>query len=152
MDLIRWDPRDDFLRLRDEVNRLFDLPFRLWGREGGPWQPSIDVYETGDEVVVKAELPGIAPEDIDLRVTEEAVSLKGEMRQDQEERREGFYRRERRLGSFYRVVPLPAPVEPQKARATFRHGVLEVRAPKADDAHIQGYRVPIQEDPRRDIQ
>lgn len=70
VDLMRWNPGGDFSRLRDEVNRLFDWPRGITGREGGLWQPSIDVYETENDVVVKAEVPGVAPDDLDVRVTE----------------------------------------------------------------------------------
>lgn len=144
MDMIRWEPGGDLPRLRDEVNRLFDLPFRLFGREN-PWAPSIDVYETEGDVVVKAELPGIAPGDIDVRVTEDSLSIRGETKEDREERKEGYYRRERRAGSIYRVVPLPTAVRADEARASFRHGILEVRVPKADEGQHRGYRLRVEE-------
>ncbi len=142
MDLMRWDPREDFTRLRDDLNRFLDFPFRLGGWAGTAWTPSVDVYESGEEVVVEAEIPGFAPEDIDVRVTGEAVTIKGEKRKEEGAEGRGFYRRERRAESFYRVVALPAPVAAEQARAGFRNGVLEVRMPKAEPE--RGRRVPIE--------
>ena len=77
---IRWDPWEEVNRIRDEFDRLFGFPGRLFGvGRGGAWTPSVDVYETADEVVVKAEVPGVEPANLDVRLTEEAVSLRGEM-------------------------------------------------------------------------
>ncbi len=146
MTLIRWDPWEEVNRLRDEFDRVFGFPGRLFGvGRGGAWTPSVDVYETADEVVVKAELPGVEPGNLDVRLTEDAVTLRGEMGHEEREEGEEYYRRERRFGSFYRVVPLPAAIRPEEGRATFRHGVLEVRAPKAEPERARGRRLQIEE-------
>jgi len=147
MALMRWDPWEDLARLREEVTRLFERPFfgppfRLREREE-MFEPLVDVYEADKEVVVKAELPGIDPKDVEVRVFDEAVLIRGETKEEREEERPGYYRRERRQGKFYRQVRLPALVKPDEARATFRHGLLEVRAPKAEPVDGRGRRVEI---------
>ncbi len=145
MDITRFDPRDEFSRLRGEIARIFDNPFRIWslGREFG--HPSVDVYETNDHVVIKAELPGVSPGDLDVRVMEDRVTLKGEVTREEEREERGYYHRERRHGSFYRTIPLPVPVQPNETTASFKHGVLEVKALKAKNLRDEGYRVRIDE-------
>lgn len=147
MALIRWDPWRELNRLREEMNRLFEgtegLPFTGWLR--GEAQPSLDVYDAGEEIVVKADLPGFEPKDVDVRVYPDAVVLRGEQKREEEVERPGYFCRERRLGSFYRQVRLPAEVIPEDAKASFRNGVLELRVPKAEEKNGRGYKVSIQE-------
>ena len=94
------------------------------------WAPSVDMYETDDEVVVKAEVPGMSKEDLEVSVTEEAVTISGETTVDDEVNEDSFVRRERRYGKFTRRLPLPGSVHVDKATAKFTDGVLEVRIPK----------------------
>lgn len=147
MALIRWDPWRELTRLRDEVNRLFEgmegLPFTGWMR--GEAQPSVDVYDAGNEIVVKADLPGFEPRDVDVRVYPDSVVLRGEQKREEEVERPGYYYHERRLGSFYRQVRLPAQVIPEDSKASFRNGVLELRLPKAEEKNGRGFKVQIQE-------
>lgn len=129
-----------------DVDRLFDewlgLPWPRLFRAPLPWprealglkMPSVDVYEEKDEVVVKAEIPGIDKSDVEVNVTDTTVTIRGEKRQEKEIKRANYYRAERSYGSFARTVDLPAEVKGEAAKATFKDGVLEVRAPKTEAA------------------
>jgi HSP20 family protein len=130
-------------------DRLFD-DFRRWPTLFGAarWPeaiamraPAVDVYDDKDAVVVKAELPGIDRDDIDISVGERTLTIKGEKKKEEEVKKADFYRWERSYGSFARTVDLPVAVEPDRATATFRDGVLEVRLPKGE--HATPHRVPV---------
>ena len=143
MELTRWDPFRELERMREEFDRWFERLFAevLPGRRRGPraeavaaLAPCVDVYETEKEVVVKAELPGLTKEDVEVQATEDSVTIRGEFKRDEEVSEEGYYRRERRFGKFERVIPLPAEVKPDEAKAKFQNGVLEIRLPKVEEA------------------
>jgi HSP20 family protein len=93
------------------------------------WAPQIEVFQRDNELVVRADLPGMTRDDVAVEVTEEAVTIQGERRHESEEEREGFYRSERIYGSFYRVIPLPEGAISEQAKANFRDGVLEITMP-----------------------
>lgn len=112
--------------------------------ERGFWQPSVDLAETAGEFIVRANLPGMRREDIELTVDENSLTLQGEIQEEKTAEDERFYRRERRRGSFIRRIPLQAPVRTEGVKATFRDGVLEVRLPKVEPATPRGRRVEIQ--------
>ena len=136
-DITRWDPFSEVASLRQTMDRLFDetRPWRFGGfgdgGNGAGYFP-LDVYETNDDVVVEASLPGVKPEDIDISVTGQLLTLKGESHEEHEEKAQSFYRHERRHGSFIRQISLPTEVESEKAAAEFEHGVLKLRLPKAE--------------------
>ncbi len=140
--MFRYDPTREFMRLRD-IGRFMEYPFRALRREVGPWQPSVDVFERDDNVVLRAELPGVEPGDVDIRVTDNAVALKGTVQHEQHTDDEGYYYSERHYGSFFRSVPLPAKVKPEESRASYRNGILEVVMPKESRGRESGYRVRI---------
>ncbi|MGE5485919.1 MAG: Hsp20/alpha crystallin family protein [Ignavibacteriales bacterium] len=146
MGLFRYDPAREFLRLRDGFGRFMDYPFRALRRETGPWQPSVDVFERGDDVVLRAELPGVNPGDVDVRVTDSAVALKGAVQHERQADEEGYYYSERHYGSFFRSIPLPARVRPEESRATYRNGILELVMPRESHARESGYRIRIEPD------
>lgn len=138
MELVRWRPRRDVPALQDDVDRTFERLFRTWM---GPvsfsefsWSPTVDVGETNDEVVVKAEMPGMGKEDIDISVEDNQLILSGEKKQEQEQKDTNYYRVERSYGSFRRIFTLPARVDVAKVTATYQDGVLTVRVPKSDAA------------------
>lgn len=125
-------------RFADEVDRMFDefgfgrrrRPMGLWGRgEGGMWAPDVDVVQRQDQLIIKADLPGLRKEDISVDVTEDAVTIQGERKSEREEERDGVYRSERSYGSFCRVIPLPSGAIADQAKASFRDGVLEISMP-----------------------
>lgn len=147
MALMRWDPFQDLWQVREEVNRLFDHTLNRYPALRGVrgWQPAVDMYEDDKEITVKAEIPGVEPKDVDITVTADSISLKGELKEETERREDGYIRAERRFGQFYRTLPLPAEVKPEEAQATFKNGVLEVRMPKAQVGRREGVKVKINE-------
>lgn len=141
MRLIRWDRPNDLFRLRNEFDRMFERAFRRM--PGGPWEPTVDFFERGNQLVLRAELPGVDPKDVDVTVSEDAITLRGELRHEERVDRDGYYHNERRYGSFYRQIALPAEVRPEQAKAEFRNGVLAVTIPKTEEARTRSYKVPI---------
>jgi HSP20 family protein len=135
--LVRWDPFAEFSGLRRAMDRVFEdfAPARTW-RNGEATELTfpIDLYETDDAVVVKAVLPGIKPEEVDISVQGDALTIKGETRHEQETKSENWYRREIRYGAFSRMIPLPVRVSYDKADAKFKDGLLTVTLPKAEEA------------------
>lgn len=137
-DITRWDPFTELATLRRTMDSVFDdiRPWRLLngGSNGSEGYFPVDLYETGDSVVVQASLPGVKPEDIDISVTGGVLTLKGESRADHEEKTENFYRRERRHGTFVRQFTLPSDVDSAAAEAVYDSGVLKLTLPKSEAA------------------
>ena len=131
--IVRFDPFRDISTLRDEMNRLFTRAVGDGVSSGSNWTPAVDIFDAQDEVVLRAELPGLTPEDIDIEVDDNVLTLKGE-RRFQETVEEGrYYRLERSYGQFQRSVTLPQGVKADEISAGFDNGVLTVRVPKADE-------------------
>src|ERR671932_995384 len=133
--LIRWEPFRDMVSLRDAMDRLFEDSFvtpRALGRTG--WNDlSLDVYETDNDVVVKAALPGIKPEDVEITLTGDQLTIRGETREETENKDKNYLRRESRYGSFARSITLPSGLQGDKAEANFEHGVLTLTIPKSEE-------------------
>jgi HSP20 family protein len=146
MSIIRWDPFDEIMSTREAMDRLFEDFFSRRPRQAGPmvWQPAIEISETENDIIVKAELPGIDPKNVEVNVTAEGLTIKGEARTEQEEKKRNYYRRELRYGAFQRTVPLPIEVKGEDAKATFRHGILEVKVPKAERVRPKSVKVEIE--------
>ena len=136
--LMRWDPFRGLVRAQRDVERRFDdffgRPLRRLEVEEGVRLPAVDVSETDEEVVVKAELPGLTRDNLEVEVMPETLSLSGTMSQESEEKEGTYHRRERVWGRFERVIPLPAEVVSDQAKATLKDGLLEVRLPKTATA------------------
>ena len=107
------------------------------------WTPQIETFQRGDQFVVRADLPGLKKEDVNVEVADDALTIQGERRQEREENREGYYRSERSYGSFYRVVPLPEGVITESAKANFKDGVLEVTVQAPPHEVSRRRRLPI---------
>jgi HSP20 family protein len=107
-------------------------PFKSNG--DGAWMPSVDVFEEGSSIIVKAELPGMTSDQVKLSVEEDSLVIQGERKSETEKKEKDYYYSERQYGSFYRRVPLPAPVDEAKAEATMKDGVLTVKAPRREPA------------------
>lgn len=142
MSLVEWNPfRElDFLT-RDMAHFLEKSPFKL---AYGLGAPKVDVYQTDTEVVVKAEIPGVAKEDLNVYVDENYVRLSGQTRRNNEFKEENVFRAERYYGSFSRTIPLPGEIKSELAQAEYKDGILTIRAPKADPARTKGKRIDIQ--------
>ncbi len=125
-----WSPFAELERIRREFDRLLEDVFPVTAEREEVLVPPIDVYETDSEVVVKAELPGIKKEDIDVTIKENSVHIKAEKKEEKEEKTETVHRVERFYGKVERVVPLPAEIKPEEAKAEYKDGVLEIRIPK----------------------
>jgi len=137
MALVRWEPVRELNSLQNEMNRLFSTFFDTptAGNGGGSarrWIPAMDLVETKDHYVLTADLPGLGQEDINLEFEGDVLTLSGERKAEQNERKDGYYRIERATGSFSRSLTLPEGVDPEAVTATFDKGVLEVRIPKPE--------------------
>jgi HSP20 family protein len=148
MALIRWDPFREMSTLQDRMNRLFSEAFRrspVAEEEmvQGAWVPAVDIYETGDSIVIKAELPGISKEDIALEVKNNTLSLKGEKKFEKDVKEESYHRVERSYGAFQRAFTLPSTVQQDKVKAKFRDGILEITLPKAEEAKPKQIKVDV---------
>ncbi len=133
-DLVRWEPLRDLVSLREAMDRLFDESFvRVPGvsRAKG-FTPSVDMYETDKEVVVKATVPGVKPEDIEISVSGDRLVVKGKLEEDRTEEGTNYVLRERRFGAFERVLPLLPTANVEDAKAEFKNGVLTITMPKKE--------------------
>jgi HSP20 family protein len=108
------------------------------------WAPDIDVYQKNDQLIIKADVPGLTKDDVSVDITDDAVTIQGERKAEREEEREGFYRTERSYGNFCRVIPLPEGAITEQAKANFRDGVLEITMP-APPAATKSRRLEIAE-------
>jgi HSP20 family protein len=134
--LTRWEPAREMMTLREAMDRLFDDAFTrpLSIRDG--WSmatPAIDMYQTDNDVVVKASIPGIKAEEVQINVTGDILTLKGEVQQKEERNDRAWHIREQRFGSFERSIVLPTDVKSDKAEAVFENGILTITLPKADE-------------------
>jgi len=139
-------------RMREDLDRMlnnFGLPsFRF--PELMPFEmprmitPAVDVWETEDNVKVRADLPGVEPDDIEIFTTENSITIRGEARREMEEKEKGYYRAERRYGRFERTLSLPVEIKPDESKATFRHGTIEITLPKTERAKEHMKKVPIE--------
>ena len=136
MTITRFSPMTDFVSLREAMDRLFEDSFirpTTWtGLAAGQIAVPVDLWETNDAYHLRADLPGLAPEDIDINVTQDTVALSGETKAPQDVASDGWLRQERRTGKFQRAFTLPVQIDPDKVQASFQHGVLELVVPKAD--------------------
>jgi len=132
--LIRWEPAREMMTLRDAMDRLFDdaftRPLRLSDNQ---WSiPAVDMYQTDNDIVVKAALPGIKAEEVQINVTGDLLTIKGEVRQKEESKEKAYHLREQRWGAFERTLALPTDVVADKAKAEFDNGILTITLPKAE--------------------
>lgn len=151
MSMIRWNPFDELASLRESMDKLFDdlLTTRRPGQRGETapilWQPAIEAYETDQDLVIRAELPGIDPKNVEISVSGDTLTIKGEARAEQDEKRRNYHRRELRYGSFVRSLTLPTGVQGDQAKAAYRNGILEIRVPKSERAKPKSVKVEVSE-------
>ena len=147
MAIIRWAPFQELATVQDRMNRLFH---EMYGRQDddvmsrGAWAPPVDIYENGShELVIKAELPAMMREDIDVRVENHTLTLRGEKKLDQDARQEQYHRVERSYGSFSRSFTLPATVDVGRINAEYKHGVLTIKLPFREEAKPKQIKVDV---------
>ena len=148
MALTRWDPFRDLVSLQERMNRLFEDSLsrsKTTDQEMamGAWTPPVDIYETQDEVVLRADLPGIDQKDIDLRIENSTLTLRGERKFQKEANEEDYHRIERSYGVFSRSFQLPGSIDQTKIAATHKEGVLEVHLPKREDTKPKQIKVDV---------
>lgn len=141
-----WNPWRDMMTLRDAMDRLFQESFvrptsALLGRGATTGAVPLDIRETDDGYEVDATLPGVRPEDVQITVEGDTLTIRGETRNEQERKDQNYITRERHSGSFYRSVTLPAPINADQAQASFEHGILHLTLPKAEQARPKQIRI-----------
>ena len=150
MAIMRLEPFEGLREMRREVDRLFDDLFitRRPTRElamGMPeWAPPVEMYETEGEVIVKAALPNIDPKQVEIMVTNEAITLKGEAKHEEEQKGRNYYRQELQFGAFRRTLPLLTEVKGAEAKATYKDGVLEIKVPKSERGKATAVKVKVE--------
>jgi HSP20 family protein len=150
MSIVKWEPLKELSLLQERMNRIFEDTFlghsqgkeNLWDQ--GVWSPVVDIYESKDFLVLKAEIPGIDQKDIQLEIKENILTLKGERKLEQESKRENYHRLERSYGNFQRSFTLPPTIIAEKVSAAYKNGVLEVTIPKNEG--VKGRKIEIKEE------
>lgn len=144
--ITRWEPFRNLTSFQDQMNRLFEDAF-FRGRTGDSalttWAPAVDIYETGDELVVKADLPDVSEKDLDVRVENNTLTLRGERKFEREVSEDNYLRVERTYGSFTRSFSLPSTVNTEAIKAEYRNGVLTVRMPKREESKPKQIKVSV---------
>lgn len=139
-DLVRWNPFREAISLREAMDRLFEdsfvHPFGSWSLAGGDWQTlAVDLYETDNELVLEASLPGFTADNVEISLTGNSLTIKGEVKHEDEKKEKGRYHvRERRYQAFQRTVTLPVAINAEAAEAVFENGVLKLTLPKVEEA------------------
>jgi HSP20 family protein len=140
--LARYDPFRDLARFQEEMSRLFDE--RMAGpAESLGWTPACDIYEDGEEVVIRSALAGVEPKDVDIRFENGVLTLKGQRKMEKEEKKENYHRVEMSYGAFTRTFSLPTSVDAEKIRAESKNGVLAVHLPKKSEARPKAIQVKV---------
>jgi HSP20 family protein len=130
MAIIRWDPFREMTQVQSQLNRLVD---QVWGGRQESWLPAVDVFDTKEAVVLKAEVAGMDPDDIQIEVEDNVLTIKGERRFEEKVDEERYYRVERRFGSFQRSLALPQGVKADEISAAYDDGILTVTVPKVEE-------------------
>jgi HSP20 family protein len=147
MTTTRWDPFRDLMAIQDRMNRLFQETIaRQRGEEElelGQWSPAVDIFETGERIVLRADLPGLEQSDIEVRIDDSTLTLRGDRKPPAEVRAEDFQRAERPHGPFLRSFSLPPNVDQGGIRATHKNGVLEIVLPRKREAKATSIKVDV---------
>ena len=146
--LIRWEPTRELSTLRDRMDRLFsEASGRGWGGEEGlatgAWVPPVDVFETPESIILKADLPEVNRDEVDISIENNTLTIKGERKMEKEVKEKNFYRMERSYGTFSRSFTLPPTVAGDKAEASFNDGVLTLTLPKREESKPQQIKVKV---------
>ena len=146
MHLVHWEPFREMTGMRQAMDRMVEgnivRPVRFWPENGGGGF-KIDMYQTEDSVVVKASLPGIKPEEMDISVTGDGVTIRGEHKEEQEIKEEAYLRKEQSYGSFCRAITVLVDVKSDKAEAVFENGIMTLTLPKAEEVKTRSIKVKV---------
>lgn len=142
-DITRWSPLNEMMELQKEMNRLFQRVFKPTAVTEAVWAPSADVFTRGEDVVLKADLPGVKPEDVEISISDNLLTIKGERKVDSEVKRENFYSSEICYGSFERSLTVPEGIRTEDIKATYSNGILEVVLPKAA-TRVPAKKIPVE--------
>ena len=139
MALARWNPNRDMMSVRDEMSRVLNEAFGRGTNDesawfSGAWTPPVDIYETDEALVMKAELPGFSKDDISIELKENTLVIKGERKHEDEVKEGNYHRMERSYGAFQRAFMLPMTVDQEKVKASYKDGILELRLLKVQAA------------------
>ncbi len=146
MAIIRWDPFRDLMTLRDRMNRLFEDAVSTARSEerdliSSAWSPAVDIYEDENQLVLTAEVPGIEDKDIEIKIEDNTLSIRGERKMEKETKEENYHRIERAYGSFYRSFSLPNYIDQENIRADHENGVLKITLPKKPELKPRKVRI-----------
>lgn len=148
MALVKSDPFKDLMFLQDRMSRIFDdalTQYRgMGGLSGATWFPPVDIYETDENIIVKAEIPGIDINNVSIEANENTITLRGERRFEKNLCEENYHRMERFYGAFQRAFNLPNHVDKDKVKASFKDGVLEITVPKAPYVKDKGIKIDVE--------
>ena len=147
MAIVRWEPFRDLLATQSHFDRLFREAFSpVWG-EGElstrTWAPPVDIYENGDSLVLKAELPGVDPKEVEVRVEDNTLYLKGERKFEKEVKEQSYHRVERSYGTFTRSFSLPNSIDSEKVQAEYKDGILTLTMPKREEAKPKTIKITV---------
>ena len=147
MAIVRWEPFTNLVSAQREFDRLFKDAFTPFMGEGElstrTWAPPVDIYETENDIVLKAELPGVEPKDVEVKVEDNTLYLKGERKFEKEVKNESYHRVERSYGSFARSFSLPNSISTDKVKAEFKDGLLTLTLPKREEAKPRTVKIDI---------
>jgi len=155
MALIRWEPVAELNTIQNEMNRLFNTFFDQPAATRGSgvsrrWLPAMDLVETADQYVLRADLPGLSDEDVNVQLEDNTLTISGERKAEHESQQEGYYRLERAFGAFSRTLTLPDGVDPDRVQAHFDRGVLEIQIPKPEQKKPRQVQISLGERPADD--
>jgi len=147
MAIVRWEPFRDLMTTQREFDRLFKEAFTPFFGEGElstrTWAPPVDIYETDSDIVLKAELPGVDPKDVEVKVEDNTLYLKGERKFEKEVKNENYHRVERSYGSFARSFSLPNSINAEKVKAEYKDGLLTLTLPKREEAKPRTIKIDV---------
>lgn len=146
--LVRWEPMREMLSLREAMDKLFEESFvgprwaSIWPGDGGATL-AMDVYETGDALIVSAPVPGLKPEEVEITITGNTLTIKGETKAEQREEQGNYIRQEVHHGAFQRTMELPVEVQADKADAVFENGMLKLTLPKSEQVKPKSIKINV---------
>jgi HSP20 family protein len=148
MAIVRWQPYGAVASLQNSINKLFNDAFTRANVDEdfalSAWKPVVDIFDRDDAIVIHAELPGVKKEDVAIEVKDNVLTLRGERAESKEIKEDKYYRKERTFGSFHRAFSLPAAINPDTIKATFKDGILEIEIPKPEEQKPKQVKISIE--------